>query len=115
VNECWQIERQLNIIYDEMLRAASDPLYWTIPSQKHIPVDSIISLNLYSIYCFAYLYYASTLILLWVTQTMVGSGLCNLYRLANDLWTLGATMTGHHANYALKPLPPLGYCDSWLL
>ncbi|KAJ5762456.1 C6 zinc finger domain-containing protein [Penicillium nucicola] len=113
-HECWQLEERLSRIYDEMLCSTPGPLYWSIPSQKHIPIDPSIVLGFESVYQFADFQCASTLVLLWATRTMLWSGLSNFYRLANALSTFGVSTTDYNTKGGLSSLPPLGYCEDIL-
>ncbi|CAI7610362.1 unnamed protein product [Penicillium glandicola] len=80
IGECWQIDKQLDVTYDEMVRSALDALYWQVPSQTEPLVDSEDSGNLFPVcFCFLNAQAAATLMLLWATRTMLWSGLSNMY------------------------------------
>ncbi|KAJ5383762.1 hypothetical protein N7517_001673 [Penicillium concentricum] len=81
IGECWQIDKQLDVTYDEMRRSEADVLYWPVPSQTEPLVDSRDSENLFAVvFCFQNAQVAATLMLLWATRTMLWSGLFNMYQ-----------------------------------
>ncbi|KAJ5513387.1 hypothetical protein N7463_002939, partial [Penicillium fimorum] len=81
ISECWQIDNQLDLIYDEMRQSTLDVLYWQVPSQKEPLVDSRDFGNLFPVvFCFQNAQVAATLMLLWATRAMLWSGLSNMYQ-----------------------------------
>lgn len=72
IRECWRINKQLNVIYDEM---RSQNLYWRVPSQTPLFSDLFPV-----VFCFRDAQVAATLVLLWATRTMLWSGLFNMYQ-----------------------------------
>ncbi|KAL4785950.1 hypothetical protein BJX76DRAFT_366404 [Aspergillus varians] len=80
-SECWQIDNQLDVIYDEMRRSGPDALYWRVPSQTNPLVDCPHSEPPFQVvFCFPNTQIAATLMLLWATRTMLWSGLSNMYQ-----------------------------------
>ncbi|KAJ5765302.1 hypothetical protein N7520_004861, partial [Penicillium odoratum] len=106
VQECWQVDKSLDAIYDE-IQNAPGPLYWPIPSQNIFDFDADFVRN---VLWFSNISIARTLILLWAMRTMLWSGLCNLYKHAGFLATIeGCTpVTGETG------LPSLGHREDYI-
>ncbi|KAJ5164297.1 uncharacterized protein N7500_006127, partial [Penicillium coprophilum] len=81
IGECWQIDKQLDAIHDDMRQSTSDVLYWQVPSQTEPFFDFRNSGDLFPVvFCFLNAQVAATLMLLWATRTMLWSGLSNMYQ-----------------------------------
>ncbi|KAJ5133509.1 hypothetical protein N7448_001464 [Penicillium atrosanguineum] len=122
VHECRHIDERLAIIHDEMLRAAPDPLYWSIPSDFTLIFGSDNPVTFPVIYWFSDLHCAATLILLWATRTMIWTGLYNLYsHVDNIMATKGSVFEAYETMApqisgveVVNPLPPLDRCTDIL-
>ncbi|KAJ5641814.1 hypothetical protein N7490_005814 [Penicillium lividum] len=106
VQECWQVDKSLDAIYDD-IQIAPGPSYWSIPSQNIFDFDADF---VPIVFWFSNISIARTLILLWATRTMLWSGLCNLYKHAEFLATIeGCTpVTGETG------LPSLGHREDYI-
>ncbi|KAJ5645727.1 hypothetical protein N7507_011738 [Penicillium longicatenatum] len=110
VHECWQVDNQLNIIHDGIIKSAPGPLYWLVPSQQSFLAhdDSVAGLFPF-VFCFSNIQTARTLTLLWATRSMLWTGLCNLYNYANFLAAGSCKFITDESS-----LPPLGHREDYV-
>ncbi|PWY90375.1 C6 zinc finger domain-containing protein [Aspergillus sclerotioniger CBS 115572] len=112
IHECWQIDEELDLVWDKMQDATPGPLYWPVPSQmKYTSTDSAGAETPFSVvFCFPSQECATTLILLWAVRVMLWSGLCHLYA---GLAILNSSMAS--STVAVHPtLPALGHRRDYL-
>ncbi|KAJ5959533.1 uncharacterized protein N7479_006683 [Penicillium vulpinum] len=115
IGECWQIDKQLDITYDEMQRSASDVLYWQVPFQTDPLIDSGYSENLFPVvFCFQNAQVAATLMLLWATRTMLWSGLSNMYQYLESCVALDPALDQGSVSEVLSKSSGIDRCGEYL-
>jgi hypothetical protein len=114
IRECWQIDQQLDVTYDQMQQSASDVLYWQMPSQTDPLLQSEQVKPLFPVvFCFQNAQMAATLMLLWATRTMVWSGLSNMYQYLEGmmLFEIPSSMSLEPDSLQSVVLKPLSVCN----
>ncbi|OJJ50107.1 hypothetical protein ASPZODRAFT_149516 [Penicilliopsis zonata CBS 506.65] len=117
--ECWQLDRTLQEIYDDLTSNTSSPLFWPEPSRDQLLDHDDNTNRLFPVaFNFPDLRIASTLMIFWATRLMLWSGLCNLYQLINavDPSMIYKTATGDEklTDNSGPCLTQLGYSSNYL-
>lgn len=80
IQQCWDIDEAMQLIYEDIRQANPGPLYWPTLSRRDNPTDVLTSEKLFPVaYQFPDWKVAGTLMLYWATLVMLWSGLCDLY------------------------------------
>ncbi|KEF61966.1 uncharacterized protein A1O9_03538 [Exophiala aquamarina CBS 119918] len=121
LSKCWELDHELKVIYDQLLSAAEEPLYWTELASNVRQLEEGVVFPL--AFRFRDLESASTLIIIWATQTILWHGMIQLHQLMQRLQSVipmgqeSRTLTlrepGHQRHYvppALNIFQSVEYC-----
>ncbi|CAI7657249.1 unnamed protein product [Penicillium pancosmium] len=122
-DECWQVDKELDIIDIEIRAANPSPLYTTVSSRINPSADQDGCINMFPLaFCFSEPAIASALTLLWATRSMLWSGLGSLYKhyeMLEQFYSLNPELLNEHTSIcehpgSMKCLPALEQREDYL-
>ncbi|KAJ5988067.1 hypothetical protein N7481_003277 [Penicillium waksmanii] len=123
VDECWRVDKRLDLIDSEIRPASSIALYTTVPSRINPLADQDGCITLFPlVLSFSHPAVASALTLLWATRSMLWSGLCSLYKhyeMLKKMYSLNPELLNEHTSIcentgSMKCLPALEQREQYL-